>query len=94
MRVLLCFNTLGKFRWCCFPRRFSLLESVWLINVESDLESNKALTLNLFPFLSVIYTSKTCRKGPQFDLENEFMLSLVGLLFCGDDCSLLSELPF
>ena len=65
------------------------------MSVESDPESNKALTLNLFPFLSVKYTGKTCRNGPQrFDLENEFTLSSVGILFCGGYCFLLSELPF
>ena len=95
VRVLLWFNTLHKFKRCCFPRSFSLSASVLLISVESDAKSNRALALNLFPFISVTYTGKTCRNGPRrFDLENEFTLPSVGVLFCGGDCFLLSELPF
>ena len=69
--------------------------SIQLISIESDPESNKALTLNPFPFVSVTYTGKTCRKGSQgVDLENEFTLPLVGILFCGGNCFLFSELLF
>ena len=51
--------------------------------------------LNLVSFLSVTYTRKTCRNGPRrFDLENKFTLLSVGILFCGGDYFLLSELPF
>ena len=49
-----------------------------------DPESNRVLTLNLFSFISVTYTGKTCRNGPRrFDLENEFTLPSVGTMFCG-----------
>ena len=47
------------------------------------------------PFSSVTNDCKTCRNCPQrFDLENEFTLAWVRILFCGGDCFLLLELPF
>ena len=74
MRVLLWFNSLDKFRCCSFPRRLNLSVSVLLTSVKSDPESNKSLTLKLFPFLSMPYTGKTCRNGPQrFALKNEVL---------------------
>ena len=95
MKVLLWFNTLVKFRWWCFSRRFNLCASVLLISLEPGQESDKTLILNLSRFLSVTCTGKTCRNGPRrFDLENEFTLPSVGILFCVGDCFLLSELPF
>ena len=81
MRVLLWINTLDN------NNNF--------VSAESDPESNKTLTLKLFMFFSVTYAGKTYRNGPRrFDLESEFKLPSVGILFSGGDCFLLSELPF
>lgn len=84
-KALLWFNTVDKFRWHWFPRRFNLLVSVLLISIESHPEYYKALTLNLLPHLSVPYAGKTFRNGPGGDcflsFELQFWLSKGSLFY-------------
>ena len=66
---------------CSLPSTFKWLPTFWTKRVESDPESNNAVTVrDLFPF--DILTGRTCKKTCEF-LDDTFLLLLTTKGICG-----------